>query len=239
MNDEIAAEVDGGMDFAFPLDKLYKDYKAGVLEKQKFEGQIFQSILKRPKSFGICYKDRDDCIDYLSWLYPRLTRAVDRYQNTGSSFDAFMGMMVRLAFKEYRGRKAEHDLTEKACWSEKVYEVAEPAEPSFYEGEHEKVPIGNPRQVLILLLKSYYFVSDDFMHRVSMSIDMDPVVVGQLIERLRIMRSTQEDEIRHLRENIQTQYYRCISLEKKLTALPQTSARYEKTRLILQRSKRL
>jgi hypothetical protein len=83
----------------------------------------------------------------------------------------------------------------------------------------------NPWHLLMLLLKSYRFVSDDFLERFSGALGMDIQTLKQLIEDLRKLRAEREEEIRKCREALHLQYYRCLAFEKRLAmSVPGTSS---------------
>ena len=202
-----------------PLTELYRLYLDGELRKKNFEGMIFQHLLGRFDQFRVFGGNRDRWNDFLSWLYPRLARAIDLYRDLGSSFDAYVTRLVNSAAKEYRCREADHNITEYTCWRARAEDnVILEREPEYLEGSKSaSIPDDiNPRQILFLLLKSYFFVSDDFAKRVSLTIGMNPGLVLGMIEELRQRRSKKEALIRGLRERLHCQHYRCIAYQKRM-----------------------
>jgi len=207
------------------LEVVFGDYRRGTLGKRNLEGILFQWILDNPRSFGIFYRDKDDCIDFLTWLYPRLSRSIERYEDVGSTFAGYMASMVRFSFKEYRMREEDHRITEAATWRERASDGTEvhEEEAEYYQNAPSKVP--NPRQVLILLLKSYYFVTDDLVKKAAPALGVDPERIGEFIAQLKALRLGQEDEYRALRDRVHAQFYRCITFERRLERSPEGSAR--------------
>ncbi|MDR1047217.1 MAG: hypothetical protein LBL64_05540 [Treponema sp.] len=214
------------------LNNLYREYSLGILEKKQFEGLIFTSILKNYYRYHLFGWDREQCSDYFSWLYPRLSKAVTMYKDKGASFSSYINALVRWTAKEYRSRQIEHSITENAAWAAQagdlwVYneepEYGEEPGPNDSPGrpvipwmQTTENTVSNPRQLLILFLKSYYFVSDDFLDRVSSSLGIDREKLRLLIDELRSLRLKREDEARELKERIHLQFYRCIAFEKRL-----------------------
>jgi hypothetical protein len=139
--------------------------------------------------------------------------------------------MVHWSAKEYRSREADHHVTEYACWEARAGEVAE-YEPAYTDvtledsgkGKSEQKKLPNPRQILILLLKSYFFVSEDFITRVAPSIGMSPEKLQCLIDKLRAMRFDRDEEIRDIQERLHCEYYRSLSYQKRLDAQAEGSA---------------
>ena len=89
-----------------------------------------------------------------------------------------------------------------------------------------------------LLLKSYYFVSDEFVKQVAHAIDMESATVLNMIEKLRRMRSVREDEILSLRERLHCQHYRCLAYQKRMNAAQPGTEYYERMKERFQRAKR-
>jgi DNA-binding CsgD family transcriptional regulator len=209
------------------LDELFNRYSQGDLSKKEFEELIFRFIIKNYQRFRLFDWNQDKCVDYLCWLYPRLSRAVETYKNTGASFDAYIGALVHWSAREYRTREAEHKITEYACWKAKAEEMAvHNPEPEYLEIRPPVKPFPNPRQVLILLLKSYFYVSEDFLSRAAPALGMGKEKLRQLVDELRKLRLRRDEEIRGLKERIFCQYYRCLAFEKKLELLPKDSVYY-------------
>jgi DNA-directed RNA polymerase specialized sigma24 family protein len=228
------------------LDDLFKEYSRGNLEKRCFEELIFKSVIGDYQRYHPFDWDREECIDYLCWLYPRISRSIDNYRDIGSSFDAYIGALIRCSVKEYRSREADRRVTEYSAWTVRTSELPPQnpvdslpvleAEPE-YGGGTTSTLINNPRQILILLLKSYYFVSDDFAARIAPVIGMKKETVQNLLDRLRKQRVQRDEAIRNLQERIHCQFYRCITFESRLRAMPADLACHEKMKARLERAR--
>jgi hypothetical protein len=209
------------------LNTLFQQYLGGVLKKKQFEELFFESILESRRRFHLSGWNRDEYIDYICWLYPRISRAVDSYRETGASFDAYISAMIRWSAREYRSRLADHQITESAAWTIRSSEIqVYNSEPEYLDSKSALKPVVNPRQILLLLLKSYYFVSDDFLTRMAPSLGMELDKLYQIINNLRNLRLKRDEEIRCFRERIYCQFYRCITFEKRLNAAVEHSAHY-------------
>ena len=223
-----------------PLTESYRLYLAGGLPKKSFEGMIFQHLLRNFDQFRVFGGNRERWNDFLSWLYPRLARAVDLYRDLGLSFDAYITGMVNSAVKEYRCREADHNVTEYVCWRARAEDnMLLESEPEYLEGHNNSIPDDiNPRQILFLLLKSYFFVSEEFVKRVSLTIGMNPGLVMGLIDELRQRRSKKEAAIMSLRERIHCQHYRCLAYQKRMTIAQPDTDYHEKMRYRLERAQK-
>jgi DNA-directed RNA polymerase specialized sigma24 family protein len=224
------------------LSELYQQYESGGLEKKKFEGLLFQYLVDNMDRYHLFEGNREKWIDFLSWLYPRLSRAIDAYKETGASFDSYVTSIIHWSAKEYRSREADHYATEFACWKAKAEETLVcSVEPEYPDTKSPGLPvkdIATPRQIIMLLLKSYYFVSDDFLNRIAAGIGMEKADIRNMVDELRRRRTAREAEIRDLQERIQCQHYRCLSFQYRLaSALPGT-AQYEKLKGRLERARK-
>ncbi|MDR2741152.1 MAG: hypothetical protein LBB98_03240 [Treponema sp.] len=221
-----------------PLDSLLREYNEGKLNKKKLEGIIFEYILKNSKLFKLQRWPKDECIDFLCWLYPRIGRAIDKYRNKGSSFDAYVNTMVRWATKEYVRTDTIHRITEQTYWDECTRDMAVyEREPAYGDAASFK-SINNPRQALLLLLKSYYFISEDFIDRAAPVIGMKKEKLKHLVERVRDVRLHHDEAMKNTQEHIHTLYYRCISFERQLNATVKGSISYEKTKKRLEQARK-
>jgi predicted transcriptional regulator with HTH domain len=237
-------QKEASMDCATPLSDLYQLYIIGDLSKKIFEGKIFQHLLDSFERFRIFSGNRERWNDFISWLYPRFARAIDLYRNMGSSFDAYITGLVNSAAKEYRCRESDHNITEYVCWRAKAEEnMLFEKEPEYTDHSEEKKVVSipddiNPKQILFLLLKSYFFVSNEFVEQVAKAIKMNVSDVQGLIDELRKRRSEKEAGIMDLRERIHCQHYRCLAYEKLMINAQPGTEYHEKMRKRLERAKK-
>ncbi|GHU04306.1 hypothetical protein FACS1894147_09320 [Spirochaetia bacterium] len=225
-----------------PLNILFNRYSTGTLERKEFEGLVFRHILDNHRLFRLYPWTKDQCSDFLSWLYPRLSRAVDLYRNTGSTFGAYISALVYWNAREYRAKVADHRITEYACWRARAEEMElHENEPEYGEtvsaGPKITAQVSNPRQILALILKSYCFLSDDFLTRVSPAVGMSPAKLKGMIGDLRQVRVKRDEDIRALRGRVDNQYYRCVCFEQRLRAAGEDTAFYGKMQGRLARAK--
>jgi len=224
-----------------PLSNLYRLYKTGNLQKKKFEGMIFQHLLESHEQFHLFTGNHDRWYDFLSWLYPRLSRAVDLYRDLGSSFDAYITSLVNSSGKEYRCRETDHFLIEHTWWRIRAQEnMLLEAEPEYLDDKNTASIPGdiNPRQVLFLLLKSYFYVSDEYVRKVTKIIGINADTVLEIIDELRKRRSKKEAEFLDLRERIHCQHYRCLTYQKRMINSQQGTNYYEKMKNRFERAKK-
>jgi hypothetical protein len=224
------------------LSELHQQYNRGLLKKKEFEGQIFQYLLENFERYHLFGGDRDRWIDFLGWLYPRLSRAIDAYRETGASFDAYITAILHWSAKEYRSREAEHYTTEFVCWKARAEEIAvRSAEPEYPDMKTQELPYlsaATPRQILMLLLKSYYFVSEDFLKHIAAGIGIKQETIRRMIDELRQRRLMKEEAINTLKERIHCQYYRCLSFQYRLASAVPGTAKYETLKGRLERAKK-
>jgi hypothetical protein len=224
-----------------PLSKLLTRYSLGLVSRKELESGIFKFALDNRKEFRPYKWSEEEYMEFICAFYPRLSRAIDNYRETGASFDAYIGSLIRWGIKETRSRQMDRHIVEYACWQAKALDEAavHEEEDMYTEPEPAFGEVDNPRQVLVLLLKSYNYMSPDFLERISPALNIDKEKLGDLIDRLRDLRLKRERTIRAFQERIYTQFYRCIVFEKKLRNAAPNSGRYEtlKKRLIRGRTR--
>jgi RNA polymerase sigma factor (sigma-70 family) len=210
------------------LSALYRDYQNGRIGRKVFEAKLMSEIARRAPSM-VRHGRKKDFPDFIAWLYPRIASAIGNYRDNGSSFDAYIASSVNSAYKEYQSRIRVHRMTEKTVLTFKEYEKHEENEAvCLAERDDEKKPpfspVQNPRQILVLLLKSYYFLSGDFISRVAPALGMDEENINMLVTELRELRTAREQEIHDLRERVYAQFYRCLSFQSHASSAPAGSA---------------
>jgi len=219
------------------LNGLFADYSSGLLEKKKLEGEIFKAIKEDIRR--LANWNREDNDDYLSWLYPRISQAIGAYRETGSSFETYIGSLVRMTAKEFRSKKARTYLAESAAWMSvfpDMYTSEEPPEYAHTEEEIKPKPV-NPRQLLILILKCCCYVSDDFIERAASRLRIPGEELDRMVSLLRKLREKRERYNVLLHEKANYQFYRCMFYEKRLKALPENSIAAQRIRDRLERGR--
>jgi hypothetical protein len=210
---------------------LYDQYQQGLFSKERLESILSEQILSNSVYYTGCYGSLSDFSDFVAWFYPRLSKAIDRYQKLGATFATYLRSMIRHAYREFRMRQKDHALTEEAVWTEKALEgTAESA--LLYPTEDDAqaaayLPVTNPRQVLILLLKSYHFLTQPFIERVAPALGMDAEALTVMINKLRELRKKRDGQVHELRERVYAQYYRCLSFRRRAEEAAAGSSRRE------------
>jgi len=212
------------------LNGLFADYSAGLLEKKKLEEEIYRAV--KEYMHRLANWDRADNDEYLSWLYPRISHAIGAYHETGSSFETYIGSLVRMTAKEFRSRKARTYIAESAAWISvfpDMYTYETPPEYACIEETDEPKPL-NPRQLLILLLKCCCYVSDDFIERAAPRLGIPVEELNRKVSSLRKLRVKREQFNAELQEKANYQFYRCMFYEKRLKVLPENSITAQRLR---------
>jgi hypothetical protein len=214
----------------------YRDYKAGLFNEKRLESHIFEQVLEHHSDFGVYYDSKDECADFLVWLYPRLSPTIRRYKDRGIGFSGYINSFIRFSFKEFRRTATVHAVTEYSVWREKSLE----AQSLEYCGQDEtSVTIAPPRilnrrQILMVLLKSYFFVDESLVVKVARAVGMESEKIMGMIDQIRDMRFKRDNRVRVLREKIYSQYYRCVAYERRLRFLAAGSCQWEKGSAMLE-----
>jgi len=222
------------------LDTILQEYRQGYMSRETLEEKIFLYIRENPRLFYIGRYNIDSRDDFISWIYPRLSRAVDRYNNHGSSFQAYISTLIYLSAREYSMRRKEHRITERSWWDAKAQEMAvcEEEEPEYMEETQTPEKVANPRQVLMLLLKTYCFIPDARLAKLAPALGLDKEELYRMIDELRVLRLQREQTINEMKERIHGQFYRCLAFQKRLKAASPNSAHWYKMKRCMELSRK-
>ncbi|MDR0456114.1 MAG: hypothetical protein LBH20_05475 [Treponema sp.] len=215
------------------LNELYTQFADGLLTREVFEGAIFRVIKKNMNRLGLARWNREERDDFISSLYPRISRAINKYREIGSSFETYIHTLIRLSAKEYRANAARSYAKETAAWITQIPDM-HVAENEIEYNEHcrdeKSVKLKNPRQLLILLLKCCNHVTTDFLEKVSPQLDMRPETLTAMIDRLKKQREKRTLEASLIRERVSSQLYRCIFYQKELETLAEDTVTAQRLR---------
>jgi hypothetical protein len=225
----------------FPLQDAYNKYCKGMIEKKELESIIFAFVVKNPHRFYLNRWNQDEFFDFLCWVYPRIGKSIERYKDNGATFDAYINSVIRLSFKEFCFRNRDSMAIEKSWWNDyaKDFYAAED-EPDYFSysiNDPITIPSESQRQILFLLLKCYFFISDDFIEKAAPMLNMEKEDLLILVNALHQIRNHQEEEFRLLRERINSQYYRCICFESRMKASTEGSSHYERMKRYLEKGR--
>jgi len=212
------------MQIILTLNELYAKYCGGLLTKDAFEVAIFRIIKKNMHLLGLANWNTEEREDFISSLYPSISRAIDKYKDTGSTFEVYINSLVRLSAKECCMKAARSYVKETAAWLTHIpdmYVCENETEYDEYDRtETEKTgKLKNPRQLLILLLKCSHYVTADFLEKVSPQLNIEVEELHTMIDRLKKQREKRMAEVSLMRDRVSCQLYRCIFYEKELKAL--------------------
>jgi len=229
------------------INDLYSRYMSGKIKREEFEGNLYSYLVNNQDKTCLSHWKNDEYEDYVSWFYPSLQRAIDSYNETGSSFEAFMHKFLLISSKEYHVRITTRSVIEYSAWSARVGEMYAHEQAPVYLNEKTESVIQqliidkkgrkNTRRILALILKCYHYVSDDFLDKISEVIGVDKKELREMVTKIRRMRQKRDDEIYQMKERIYRQYYRCIIYEKRLLLLKENTLLYNKMFIRLEKAR--
>jgi hypothetical protein len=212
------------MNQEYPLNALYTRFAEGLIDRRTLESDLFTFIFKNKNRYKMKKWDQDVFSDYVSWMYPRLQRAIRNYKDTGSTFDAYIGTLLHYCAKTYKISQADRNIMEHSCWRARNADYVCDEDAAYLEVPDAPRTLTNPRQVLMLALKCYYHLSQDFIERIALSIGLPAEELSRMVEAVAERRKHHDEERRLLQERICGQYYRCLSFEQRMHAAPENSA---------------
>jgi hypothetical protein len=229
------------------MNNIYCEYRAGNIEREDFEGLIYSYLVHNQEKTCIRHWKQDEYEDFISWFYPRLRETIDLYQEKGASFEAFLNKYILVSAKEYHVRTTTNAVIEYSAWSARVPDMyVWEEQPVYLTGNTKEVITRmiidkkgrkNSRRILALILKCYYYVSDDFIEKIAPLIGVDVKELSDMLSKIRKIRREKDDKIYLMKERIYCQFYRCIVYEKRLSIIRENTTAYEKLRLRLERAR--
>ena len=229
------------------LNELYSEFMTGELDRSRLEGLIYRYLVYNQGKTNISHWKRDEYEDFISWFYPRLKMAIDSYRETGSSFEAFMSKYLLISSKEYHVRTTTNSVIEYSAWLARIPEMYAHEEPPVYIHKNagkvitqlviDKKGRRNSRRILALVLKCYYYISDDFAEKIAPMIGITAKELAEMLSKIRETRKIRDDKIYCIKERIYRQFYRCIIYDKRLTLLKENTAAFKKLELRLQKAR--
>jgi DNA-directed RNA polymerase specialized sigma24 family protein len=220
-----------------PLSLFYTRYKEGHITAREMEGHVFQHILNsRGCEYGLYFRNRSERADFLCWCYPRMRNAIARYDSGRASFDAYIASTIRYSYRNYRRLGKNEAMSERAFLSANGGELAacEP-EPDLKDDETPQAAyrITSPKYAQLVLLKSFYYVSDELVYKAASVIGVNPEVLGGMIDKLHQLQLKKINKAQKLANAAYCQYFRCLKYENQL------AGRCENTRMRVLLSARL
>ena len=231
------------------LNEFYLKYYNGKIKRNDLVSAIYTHLVGNQDKTCLSHWEKDKYEDFISWFYPRLQKCVDSYKDTGASFDAFINKFVLVASREYHTRSVINAVIEYSTWSARVPEMYAHEEPPVYnyskkdtetEETITKLIVNrngkkNTRRILSLIIKCYYYVSDDFADMIAPLIGMKTNELLRLLNKIRELRQKKDNYIYLLRERIFCQFYRCMVIEKRISVVNENTITHKK--LLIRREK--
>jgi RNA polymerase sigma factor (sigma-70 family) len=239
------------MDSGETLNCQYRLYSRKAAGKKELEAAIIGQVLKHPRQYLIGYMGKDERVDFLAWVYPRLSRAVDRFRNQEAAFKTYIVSFIRFSAREFRRQEKNRRIAEHASYEAAVeesaaggsnalhYEHDEPGGAENGAGETRLplpgkisgpvLPFRNPRQALVLLLKSYGLITDERIRAAAPALGMEEDALRLLLEKVRELRLAQDQKIAEIREKSHYFFFRRLYYERKMADAAAGTA--EKARL--------
>jgi len=231
----------------YSLNELFGKFKENEIKRSDLEGYIYYYFFYNQDKSCLSHWKRDEYEDYVSWFYPRMRKAIDAYNDTGSSFEAFMHKFMHNSSKEYRVRITTRNVTEYSAWCAMVPELYAREESPEYFHDNDKNDLlkfisgqnfrKDTKRVLALILKCYNYVSDDFIDRIADRMELDAKQLREMINKIQKLRQKKDDAIFHMKERIYCQYYRCFVYEKRLLLIQENTAAYNKLKVRHEKAK--
>jgi hypothetical protein len=210
------------MNDSYPLTAFYKRYTAKEINVRELEAKLFKHFLDSfGCKYGLYFASKGDRTDFLCWFYPVMRRAIDRYDDKTSSFDAYMATTLRFAYKSYRQKKKDRADAENSYHETLDRELMLYAPEPTYEDTTElpgNYQTAEPNCILLIILKSYYYVSEELLYKAASAIGIGYEILGKMVDTLHCLQYKKIEKLRRLIRYSHSLHYRCINYERQLAA---------------------
>jgi hypothetical protein len=98
------------------LDVFYYQMVEGKISKRKLEDEIYRFFLNDGRMLKRTKKNADEFRDFLCSIYPRISGAIDKYTDKGSSFEAYIAVVILCSNKEYVFKEHKRKIFEDLCF---------------------------------------------------------------------------------------------------------------------------
>jgi hypothetical protein len=205
-----------------PLANFYQRYKAGNMTARDLEAGIFEYILRSySNEYGLYFGDRCERIDFLCWVYPKMRTAIERYDSAYASFDAYVASTLRYSYRNYKSMGKKRAAEEDACWKASGDGGQDVRDTETDCREAESPPgayrVKSPKLALLVLLKSYYYVSDELAGKAARALGIAPEVLGGMIDTLHGLQLKKITKLQKLTNAVHCLYFRCLNYERQLS----------------------
>lgn len=195
--------------------------------------------------------DEDTRSDYITWLYPKLSRIIEQYKPGKASFKTYLSWVVRLTFKtfcrEYYGREARQqvfvveeqtrilsemaDRANRNDWNDMHFDT-DPAGKSKYplipdnEPDTKKRKQVAARKIMLLACKSGTALDDGIIASIVKQTGMTESYLNSKLDCVRQRWMLSADRMRELREKRFECYLRAQKSLMEMQQVDQNGSRY-------------
>ncbi|MDR2490083.1 MAG: hypothetical protein LBD20_01625 [Spirochaetaceae bacterium] len=244
------------------LDDFYTQMCEGKISKRKLEDEIYRFFLKDNRFAERVQKSAADFCDFLCSIYPKISRAIDNYTDKGSTFEAYISVIIFYSLKEEKFKEHKRAFLDNLCFQESRREML----VSETSGDYEPFnPIDNGNAIarksinrsairalrsnslsgrekawvklIIIMLKSYTIIEPRHIEAISKITGITSEELYRLIDGVKAKRFEADTNLMMLKDRVHTQYYKCLAYETKLRKTTKEDYYYKKIAKKLNRAK--
>ena len=247
------------------LDDFYVQMREGKITKRKLEDEIYRFFLRDNRIGERLRKTSAEFCDFLCSIYPKISKAIDKYKNKGSTLEAYITVIIFYSYKEEKLKEYKRKFIDNLCFQENQRDLLVSETEESYEGFNH--PPGahtanskncvsirtlyvNPLysntvmiqknpwlKLIIIMLKSYTVIEQCHIEKIAKitGISCDDLLI--LLDRIKTVRFDADRKLSELKYRVHTQYYRCLSYETRLKHIAVEDIKYKKMVTQLNRAK--
>jgi len=219
------------------LEKAYKDYFSGNIEKRDLEKLIYEFGLEN-------YSWEENKNRSKSRWYPYMPKIIKEYQK---SIEKYIIKKENVPIKKHKSKETNQPIKEYDFGQiNSRGNMAVSDEPSKHSLDYlskanpkkTKNKLFTNRQILILLLKCYSYIDEDLISDVASFINMNKDELTRMVDKIKEMRASHDKRIKDRQRSIYDLLFRCMMWEQKLqTFLKESGKMYEEAKGKLERAR--
>ncbi|HTX72308.1 MAG TPA: hypothetical protein VMC79_05725 [Rectinemataceae bacterium] len=209
------------------LHELVLGYRRGTVRKETILERVTEMVYREPSRFG--FDDEDAAADAMLKYGRRISTIIDRYEDRGSAFEAYLGSSLRFLAKTVRRDRRRCSEQESVCErAEQMAQVASdaltgtgssseltaPEQTIATQGLTEQPATGN--RLVFLLLKCVWDADDEDLRRVAEIARVDLAWLASAVAQARRSLDGERARFETMQERRNASWCRITLLESRI-----------------------
>lgn len=186
------------------ITKIYLSFIGNKINEQEALNKLIMLIQDYPQFFGLQYQSKDNKQDFLYFLISRINKIFENYNPDKAKFSTYFQVTVRYNFESWKKEQFQTNLHNKCFIENDIYDNYTKSIETIYSPEKDfesmvseqeplYYPVNKSRlkkekitelELLVITLKSSYFVSNEHIKKILNNININKVQLMDFINEL-------------------------------------------------------